>query len=76
MVGKEGVSDAVIRACWQALHDHELVKVKLPQVEKAERTEMAQHLKRALAAHLVDAIGRILILYRRHPERPKIALPR
>ncbi len=75
MVGKEGVTDAVIRATWQALHDHELVKVKLPQVEKNDRREMAQHLKRALAAHVIDEVGRIVILYRRHPERPKIALP-
>ena len=47
----------------------------LPQVERNERKEMAQHLKRALAAHVVDEVGRIVILYRRHPERPKIALP-
>lgn len=75
IVGKEGVTDAVIRAAWQALHDHELIKVKLPQLEKAAREEMSQHLKRVLAAHLVDAIGRVVILYRRHPDRPKIALP-
>lgn len=75
LVGKEGVTDAVVRAGWQALADHELIKVKLPQLEKAERTEMAQHLKRALSAQLVDAIGRIVILYRRHPDKPKIALP-
>jgi RNA-binding protein len=75
MIGKEGVSDAVVRAAWQALHDHELIKVKLPQLEKAERAEMAQHLKRSLAAELVGEIGRVLILYRRHPEKPKIDLP-
>lgn len=75
IVGKDGVTDAVIRAAWQALHDHELIKVRLPQVEKAERTEMSQHLKRALAAQLVDAIGRVVILYRRHPDKPKITLP-
>lgn len=74
-VGKDGVTDAVIRAAWQALQDHELIKVKLPQLEKGERREMAQHLKRALAAHLVDEIGRIVVLYRRHPDKPKIALP-
>lgn len=75
IVGKEGVSDAVVRAAWQALHDHELIKVKLPQLEKAERQEMAASLKRALAATVVDEIGRVVVLYRRHPDKPKIKLP-
>lgn len=75
IVGKEGVTDSVVRAAWQALHDHELIKVKLPQLEKAERHELAQHLQRALAATLVGEIGRVLVLYRRHPSSPKIHLP-
>lgn len=74
-VGKDGVTDAVVRAAWQALHDHELIKVKLPQLEKHERQEMAQHLKRALSAQIVDEVGRVLVLYRRHPDKPKIKLP-
>ena len=75
IVGKEGVSDSVVRAAWQALHDHELIKVKLPQLEKPERHELAQQLQRALAATLVTEIGRVLVLYRRHPSSPKINLP-
>jgi RNA-binding protein len=74
-VGKEGVTDAVVRAAWQALADHELIKVKLPQVDKAERREMTQHLRRALEAHVVDEVGRVAILYRRRPDKPKITLP-
>ena len=74
-VGKDGVTDAVGRAAGQALHDHELIKVKLPQLEKHERQEMAQHLKRALSAQIVDEVGRVLVLYRRHPDKPKIKLP-
>jgi RNA-binding protein len=76
MVGKEGVSDAVVLAVRQALLDHELIKVKLPLLEKAERHEMAAHLERALDAQLVNEIGRIVVLYRRHPDTPKITLPR
>ncbi|MDQ3033035.1 MAG: ribosome assembly RNA-binding protein YhbY [Myxococcota bacterium] len=75
IVGKEGASDSVVRAAWQALNDHELIKVKLPQVEKAERQQIAQHLQRALSATNVGEIGRVLVLYRRHPESPKIKLP-
>ena len=75
LVGQNGITDGVVAAVDQALHDHELIKVKLPQLEKEERREMAQHLRRALSAQIVDEIGRVLVLYRRHPERPKIKLP-
>jgi RNA-binding protein len=75
LVGKDGATDSVIRAAWQALADHELIKIKLPQLEKGERRELSQHLKRALAAHVVDEIGRIVVLYRRHPDKPRIMLP-
>lgn len=75
-VGKEGISDAVVRAALEAIRDHELVKVRLPQVDKAERTAMSAELVRATSALLVAEIGRIVVLYRPHPEKPKIQLPR
>lgn len=75
-VGKEGVSEALVAATDRALTDHELVKVRLPQVEREERAEMASALERATGAALAGVTGRIAILYRRHPEKPKIQLPR
>lgn len=75
-VGKEGVSEAVVRAASQALTDHELIKVRLPQVERDERTQMAESLERETGAALAGTAGRMAILYRRHPEKPTIKLPR
>lgn len=75
-VGKEGTSDAVVAATREALLTHELIKVRLPQAEKEERTAMADQLSAALDAHLVGTIGRIALLYRRHPSEPQIKLPR
>lgn len=74
-VGKDGHSDGVIAAVSQALTDHELIKVKLPQVEKAERHEIATAIATGAPAHLVGELGRIAILYRRHPSKPKVSLP-
>lgn len=74
-VGKEGVTEGVIGALSQALTDHELVKAKLPQLEKAERHAFALALAEGAPAHLVGEVGRIAIFYRRHPSRPKVALP-
>lgn len=74
-VGKDGVTEGVIGALSQALVDHELVKAKLPQLEKAERHTFAVALAEGAPAHLVGEVGRVAIYYRRHPSRPKVALP-
>ena len=68
------MSPAVIRATDQALTDHELVKVRLPQVDKAERTAMAEALSQGTQSSLAGVTGRVAILYRRHPEKPQIKL--
>lgn len=75
-VGKHGLSDAVKEATDVALTDHELIKVRLPQIDKPERLEMAQALGSATGAQEVAVTGRVLVLYRRHPEKPRIRLPR
>ncbi|MGE0787319.1 MAG: ribosome assembly RNA-binding protein YhbY [Sandaracinaceae bacterium] len=75
-VGKNGVNEAVSRATQAALLDHELVKVRLPQGEREERRALADALAGATGAAEVQLLGRVLLLYRRHPQKPKIKLPR
>jgi len=75
-VGKHGVSVAVTDATDVALYDHELIKVRLPQVERDARREMADALVHATGAHEVGVTGRVLVLYRQNPDEPKIRLPR
>lgn len=75
-VGKGGVSTAVTDATDMALHTHELIKVRLPQVDKAERRAMADALRDATGAAEVWVVGRMLVLYRENPEEPKIRLPK
>lgn len=76
LVGKEGASEGVITATDQALTDHELVKVRLPDVPREERGVIAAQLADGTKSALAGTIGRIAILYRRHPSTPKITLPR
>lgn len=74
-LGKLGATPAVIEAVEAALLAHELVKVKLPQVEKAVRSELAHGLETSTRAAFVGLTGRVLILYRPHPKEPRIQLP-
>jgi RNA-binding protein len=76
IVGKDGASEGVLTATDQALVDHELVKVRLPDLDREERAQIAQRIAEGTESALAGTIGRIAILYRRHPSEPKINLPR
>ncbi|MFW6049654.1 MAG: ribosome assembly RNA-binding protein YhbY [Myxococcota bacterium] len=74
-VGKEGVSSAVRRQVDRALDDHELIKVRVNEGCPDDRFTVADLLTDPLGAHLAGKAGRVLILYRRHPSKPRIGLP-
>lgn len=75
-LGKEGLSESVVGAVKAALEAHELIKIRLPQIEKSERKTMTASLATATASHVAGEIGRVVVLYKRHPNKPKIALPK
>jgi len=75
-IGKGGVTPAAVGAVRDALAARELIKVKVLDAAP----ESAEATGKALVAELGDAqvvqvIGRNVVLYRRHPERPRIELP-
>lgn len=74
-VGHQGVTEGVVRQLAQALNDHELVKVRLAQAVD-DRAGAVQALGAGAKADLVQLLGRTVVLYRRHPKKPVIELPR
>src|SRR3990167_7702027 len=74
-VGNAGVTDAVLKETGRALERHELLKVRLPAVERAARAEMTRKLCEGTEAETVQEIGRVAVLYRRggktHPRAPR-----
>lgn len=71
-VGQAGISDAVLAAVEQALLDHELIKVQMR--EPADKKAMARQLAEASGAALCTLIGHTAVLYRPHPEKPRLKL--
>lgn len=71
-VGQEGVTAGVVAALDAALLAHELVKVRMrePNDKKAWAAQLAD----ATGAALCGLVGHTVILYRPHPEKPKIQL--
>ena len=76
VLGKEGLSDSVVSAVNDALLAHELIKVRVLDNAPLERQVVAERLPSQVKADLVGLVGRIVILYKRHPNKPKLVLPR
>ena len=76
-VGKEGVTDALVRSVEDAFRNRELLKVKLAESAPEDVREAGQAIAEGIeGAELVFTIGRTAVLYREHPENPEIRLPR
>jgi RNA-binding protein len=75
-IGKDGITDGVVTATRAALLAHELVKVKLSQDAPIDRKLAGPELASRTGAALAQTLGRTLLLYKRHPNKPKIALPK
>jgi RNA-binding protein len=70
-IGKEGVTDAVLRELDEQLGAHELVKVRVLSESPEDRFEAAERLGAAAGAQVAQILGRTVLVYRKHPERPK-----
>ena len=66
-----------MRSVGDAFNTRELIKVKVLDSAPEGAKECGEALASRLAGvHLVQVIGRTLVLYRPHPEKPEIKLPR
>ena len=76
LLGHKGITDAVIKETHAALLAHELVKVRLTGEEKEALDAEAAQLQARTGAELSSRLGKVATLYKRHPDEPRIELPR
>jgi RNA-binding protein len=67
IVGQSGVTEGVVAAVEQALHDHELIKVKINEGPET-RQEAARRLAEATGAELAQLLGRTALLFKKRRE--------
>jgi RNA-binding protein len=75
-IGKEGLTEEVASSLADAFQNRELLKVKVLESAPVDARDAAAELSKIVdGAHAVQVIGRTVVLYRRHPEKPEIRLP-
>lgn len=74
MIGKDGITNTVIKSLDNALEAHELVKVSVLKSCEIEFNEITIDLVANTHSDLVQTIGKTIILYRKSKEH-KIILP-
>lgn len=74
IVGSDGVSEGIISAANQALHDHELIKVKVGGEDKETRNAMIAALVEGTESQLAQQLGKTVLLWKQHKKKPKIVL--
>jgi RNA-binding protein len=76
MVGKEGLTPTVLDAVRDGLLAHELIKVRVLENAPVTRQEVSERLPSMVRAELAGLVGRVVILYKRHPQEARIVLPK
>ena len=75
-IGTKGVGESVVEQIRAQLEAHELVKIRFNTESAVEPEEVAADLALQTKSQLVQQSGRVLLLYRRHAQKPTIALPK
>ena len=75
-IGKDGITDAALRTLAEGFTHRELLKVKVLQAAAplTAAEAGADIASRLPDVHHVQTIGRTVVLYRKHPEKPEIEL--
>ena len=78
LIGKEGITDGIVRAADEGLCQHELIKIKFNEFkEKEQKRTLTDELVDQTGSALIGTIGHTAILFRPQtdPVKRRIQLP-
>ena len=73
-IGKKEISDSLIDMLDKALTAHELIKIDVMKGFDGELEPLAMELSLKLKTEVVQIVGRVIVLFRRNKDKPKIKL--
>ena len=68
MVGQKGLSENLHQEIETALDHHELIKLRIPALDKPGKRELSQSICLQHKAQLVESIGSVIVIYRCNKE--------
>lgn len=68
IIGNHGLTENVITEIMRALHDHELIKIKIPAGSATERLACANDVATATDSQIIHRIGRMVLLLKNNPK--------
>lgn len=75
-IGAGGLTDSAVQGIMEAFNTRELLKAKVLETAPQGTRETGDAIMARLdGVHVAQTIGRTLVLYRRHPDKPEIRLP-
>lgn len=75
-IGKQGISDNLIKQLNDALKARELIKVKVLENVEAPVKDIAEEISLQTDSIIVQIMGNIITLYKRNKEKTKIVFPK
>lgn len=76
MVGANGLTEAVLQELEQSIEHHELMKIRVTVGDRDDRDKIVGEVCERARAELVQRVGNIALLFKRHPKQSKIVLPK
>lgn len=73
-IGKDGLQETVIDSILSAIDSRELIKVKILQNCETKKEKIYEQLLQETRFHVVDMIGRTIIIFKENKEKPIISL--
>ena len=71
MIGNNGLSEHVLNELEQALNHHELIKIRIPALDKSGKQELIANICEQTDAALIQTIGFVVVLFRANPQRQR-----
>lgn len=73
-IGHQGLTEAILAQVERSLIDHELIKVRVARECELSAKECGAQIASAKKAEFIQCIGRVVTLFRRNLQSPKIPL--
>jgi len=73
IIGQKGLSENLHQEIDSALDHHELLKLRIPSLDKSGKRELGQQICAHHNAVLVETIGSVIVIYRPNKETNRFA---